>query len=304
MKKWLIIAVLLALLYIFRDQALIGFGHLWYQWFAGRQASNAQVIQGKTERVTFHSDLLKADRTMIIYLPYNYDQVFFSRFPVLYLLHGFAGVPDDWLINAKIEEVIEKLITDGKIPPMIIVMPDGNGPLIKDSEYVDATLVDQPMESHLIKELIPYIDEKYRTLREGSGRALMGISTGGYAAVNLTLRNPTTFHYAISLSGYFVNREWPMDKLIGSNSEARHANEPLRYLDQFKTEEPISLYLAHSEIDFKEFVADNAELDRKLTQKGIDHVYTKLPGVHFWTSWNKGIPDALSWLGGHLRNEL
>jgi enterochelin esterase-like enzyme len=241
---------------------------------------------------------------VVVYLPYNYNQVFFTRFPVLYLLHGFAGTPEDWLINAKIADVVEKLIADGKIPPLIIVMPDANGPVIKDSEYIDATLVNQPMESYIIKEIIPFIDDKYRTITDPQGRAVAGVSSGAFAAVNLTLRHPDVFHDAISLGGYFINREWPTDKLVGSDTPERRANEPLKYIDSYSTDENLHLYLAYSEIDFKDFIADNLQMDQKLTAKSIDHVLVKMPGVHFWTAWNKQLPDALTWLGGHFRDEL
>lgn len=304
-NRSLIVLVIVTVIFVFRDPILISLGHKWYGLIGNRTPHANADVHGTVETFDFNSSLLgNVQRSVTVYLPYNYNQVFFGHFPTLYLLHGFAGVKEDWIINAKIIDVVEKLIAEGKLPPLILVMPDGNGPLVKDSEYLDGTIVNQPMEKHIVEEVVPLIDGKYRTIAEAPGRALAGISTGAYGAVNIMLHHPDVFHTAISLGGYFLNREWSTGKLLDSDQEARKRNEPLKYIEGYTTEEKLHIFLSTAENDYKEFIADNNDFAGKLDAAGIDHVLIHVPGGHFWGPWNRAMPEALTWFGDKLREDI
>ncbi|MBP9212044.1 MAG: esterase family protein, partial [Bacteroidetes bacterium] len=149
-------------------------------------ASSAAQVTVVTDSL-FSTSLNSISRYTVI-LPEGYHKGE-ERFPVLYLLHGLGGSYTNW---------VEKtgLIRYAKDHRLIIVTPDGgdgwysNSPLVPNARY----------EDHLMIDVIPSVEKKYRTIRTKFHRSIAGLSMGGYGAVKLALKYPGMFFFAAGIS--------------------------------------------------------------------------------------------------------
>src|SRR5437588_1089944 len=178
------------------------------------------------ETIQLQSKLVNATLPYNVILPADYRTSKTTRYPVLYLLHGLGGHYSDWLTRTNVADYAAQY-------RMIVVMPEGN-----DSWYVDgAAGVNDKYESYILKELMPDVDKRYRTIQTRYGRAIAGLSMGGYGAIKYGLKYPSTFGFAGSVSGAFgVTRysetemggaSWePFLKIFGPvGSKTRQAND-------------------------------------------------------------------------------
>lgn len=170
----------------------------------------ALAENGHVEQVTVHSHALEGnllgdspERAVSIYLPPGYDRDTQTRYPVLYLLHGFRATNTMWLgqgyvpgLNAP--AVADRLIDSGRIQPMILVMPDAYNKY-EGSFYTNSS-VSGKWEDFITKELVTYIDTHFRTLAHPSSRAIAGHSMGGYGALVLAMKYPDTFGVVYAMS--------------------------------------------------------------------------------------------------------
>ena len=136
------------------------------------------------------------DRSIIVYLPPGYEQQKKMRYPVVYLLHGFNGYGvgnKGWIREggAFNVETINRLITEKKISPMIVVMPDGSN-RYGGSMYTNSITTGN-WEDYIVRELVAFIDKNYRTLPRAESRGIAGHSMGGYGALKLAMKHPEVF---------------------------------------------------------------------------------------------------------------
>ena len=269
----------------------------YYELSNGSSARRASSL----ETITIPSTLLGEDRTSLVYLPPGYKLRFRQKYPVVYLLHGSPGNKEEWITNADLASQLDSLISSKVLPPMIIVLPDGNGPIIVDSQYVNSTKVHQPMEDYLVSELVPYIDTHYATLADRRFRVIGGNSSGAYGAVNIGLHHPDIFSVMLSHSGYFINKEWVISDLLGKDSPAWHANNPAEYVSKLTLSPETAIYLEVAKIDFPVFIKDNQKFADELAAAHIEHVYTESDGIHSWSSWKGAIRQSLTYAAGKWR---
>jgi len=146
------------------------------------------------------SKLMARDMPYRVIVPVGYDAKPEQRFPVIYLLHGLAGHFTNWTDLTKVTSYAANY-------NFIIVMPEGN-----DSWYVDGASGTK-YESYILKELLPDVERRYRTIQSRYGRAIAGLSMGGYGAIKFGLKNPSTFAFAGSMSGALAPATWTEDDL-------------------------------------------------------------------------------------------
>jgi endo-1,4-beta-xylanase len=134
---------------------------------------------------TFHSDTVKGDVSYMIYFPPDYEQDKSARYPVLYQLPASGGTPrrDGPTVTGR----IDKAIRAKRIGPMIVVAVNG---LAGNTMYSDTHDGQYPLESVIIKDLIPHIDATYRTIASREGRGVNGFSMGGFGAAHLGFKYP------------------------------------------------------------------------------------------------------------------
>ncbi len=166
-------------------------------------SSGAIIIEAITSDVLRDNPLGDPQvRRVPIYLPPDYDRDR-ARYPVVFVLAGFAGrgltFLNDEAWDETLAERMDRLIAEGKVRPMILVMPDCFTRL-GGSQYLNSPAVGR-YEDHVTQELVACVDQKYRTLADRDHRAVVGKSSGGYGAVILALRHPDVFGLMACHSG-------------------------------------------------------------------------------------------------------
>lgn len=141
---------------------------------------------------SFASASLGRDYHYNLYTPEAY-QAGQTSFPVLYLLHGAAGNEHSWVDAGDVQATVDALIAESSIPPMLIVIP-------ADPNYWWADSHLESAQTALITELIPHVDDTYRTINAREGRLIAGYSAGGFGTVNAALTFPELFAAAAALS--------------------------------------------------------------------------------------------------------
>jgi enterochelin esterase family protein len=140
-------------------------------------------------------------RDLIVYLPPGYDED--KSYPSVYVLTGFTGrgrmLLNDSAFTPNFAQRMDNLIDQGKIKPMIAVLPDcfthyGG------SQYINSSATGN-YEDYLTQEIVPFVDETFRTINDKNSRAVMGKSSGGYGALIMALRHARLFGLACSTSG-------------------------------------------------------------------------------------------------------
>lgn len=262
-----------------------------------------RVVDGQettVQTIQLDSKLLKRKVWFTVILPeHYYDKNESGRvYPVVYLLHGLDGRFDNW--TGKTE-----LVNDARVANWITVTPEG-----ADGWYTDsATHPEDKFESYIIQELIPGVDHKYRTIREGRGRAIAGLSMGGYGAIKFGLKYADMFSLVGSFSGALsaplpsaidIAPNWKLltDSLASvygpEDSKTRRENDIFRLLKEMPAERLKSLpfiYLSCGTED--NLLKTNRDFDALLVDKKLPHEFRELPGKHEWPFWNTQLDEFL-----------
>jgi S-formylglutathione hydrolase FrmB len=249
------------------------------------------------ETVQFQSKLVNTTLPYNVILPPGYRAASTTRYPVLYLLHGWAGHYTDWLTRTNVADYAAQY-------RMIVVMPEGN-----DSWYVDSgSGPADKYESYILKELVPDVDQRYRTIQARYGRAVAGLSMGGYGAIKYGLKYPASFVFAGSMSGAFGVTRYTQNEMGGSNwepflkifgpvgSETRKANDVFEIARGLSSARVASLpyfYFDCGTEDAGQHFNPNRELSELFIEKKIPHEYRELPGGHSWAYWDQQVQEVL-----------
>jgi S-formylglutathione hydrolase FrmB len=259
----------------------------------------------RVETVRFESKLVNATLPYNVILPADYDSSATTRYPVLYLLHGLTGHYADWVTRTNVADYASQY-------RMIIVTPEGN-----DGWYTDsATVSTDKYETYFLKELIPDVQQRFRTIEARYGRAIAGLSMGGYGSIKFGLKSPATFIFAGSMSGAFgVTRlseqeagasGWATSmKLFGPvESDTRKANDLFLIIKDLQPNRIASLpffYFDCGTEDASRIFTYNRELAGLMLEKKIPHEYRELPGDHSWGYWDKQVQDVLKLAAQKMR---
>ena len=176
-----------------------------------------------------------AARRTPVYLPPGYDNGH-TRYPTVYLLTGFTGrgafMLNDSAFDEPIQERLDRLITTGQIQPVIVVMPDGFT-RYGGSQYLNSSATGR-YEDHLIKDVVPHVDRRYRTRAEPGYRAIGGKSSGGYGALVQAMRHPDIFGAIACHSGdMYFDYCYKPDFTKFLNAAARHSIDSYEALAEF-----------------------------------------------------------------------
>ena len=257
----------------------------------------------RVETVPFESKLVNSKLPYNVILPPDYDTARSTRYPVLYLLHGLTGHYSDWVSRTNIADYAAQY-------RLIIVTPEGN-----DGWYTDSSIVPtDKYEAYILQELIPDVQQRYRTIEARYGRAIAGLSMGGYGAIKFGLKSPYTFAFAASLSGAFgitrlseteVPESWqPSIKLFGPlGSETRKANDLFDIIEKLPAGRIQSLpyfYFDCGTEDLPLIFPYNRQLAQALSDKRIPHEFRQLPGDHSWAYWDRQVQEILRIAGRKL----
>ncbi len=180
-------------------------------------------------------------RPFLVYLPpsYNTPTGRTKRYSTLYLLHGSPGNDSDWFTGGKADQSADTLISLGKIPELILILPDGNGRPGQTSEWGNAFDHHQNIETYIAVDLVKYVDANYRTIADAEHRGIGGLSMGGFGAINIALHHPNIFGTVISLGGYYRAE----GSIWGRNAAYIRMNSPIDVLPTDKSAWRLHLYI-------------------------------------------------------------
>jgi len=265
----------------------------------------AHAQRASVETIQFQSKLINATLPYHVILPPGYRASATTRYPVLYLLHGHGGHYTDWLTRTNVADYAGQY-------HMIIVTPEGN-----NSWYVDgAAGSNDKYESYILQELMPDVDKRYRTIQSRYGRAIAGLSMGGYGAIKYGLKYPATFVFAASMSGAFGVTRYTEKEMGGPNcdpflktfgptgSETRKANDIFEITKSLTAARVASLpyfYFDCGTEDAAQHFDRNRELSELFLEKKIPHEYRELPGNHGWQYWDQQVQEVLRIAADKLR---
>lgn len=261
-----------------------------------RLPSPTPFVHGRMDLGKIRSRLLPGDHPFYIYLPPGYDAGR-QRYPVLYLLHGAPGKYTDWYQAAGIDQTLDALICTRRLRPMIVVLPDGNGGPYSDTEWANSGDGKLRAEDYVVQEVIPYIDAHYRTLTERTHRAIGGLSTGAFGAVNITLHHPDLFGYVIALSGNYLAANTWTGQTIWADDAAKVFNSPISYAPQVARIASLHVYLGVAPGDNDgDAYHQTQRLAQVLRQLHVPHKVGYFAGGHTWAYWKAHIVDGLQYL--------
>ena len=164
---------------------------------------NFLYSQSKQVNDNFFSTALDTIKNVNVYLPENYDSTDITKnYPVIYFLHGSGG---DHTSYSGIYPILDSLITNKIIKPIIVVVPDGSSGPFLGSQYSNSALYGM-FEDYIAFDLIRFVDSKYNTIPSKEGRAIMGHSMGGEGSMRIALKNPNLYTAIASHAGILTPR--------------------------------------------------------------------------------------------------
>ncbi len=261
----------------------------------------------KTTAKTFRSDTIKGDVSYVIYLPPSYDKDKDRRYPVVFWLHGGRGSQRDC---GKFVEVTDQAIRAGKCPEMLIVGVNGLGgskefPGSQYSDWKDGSL---PMESVLVKDLLPHLDKTYRTLGTRESRAVEGFSMGGHGALHLAFRHPDQFGVVTAIGPALIRPgdggqrvQWVYEKGAYKGDQAYwRTHDPLTVAekDAEKIRGKLFIRLITGEVEGNFTHRRTVELSKTLEKLKIEHEFVR-PGEtgHNYVKVYEAMPKGYEFYG-------
>lgn len=239
--------------------------------------------------VSCRSPSLGGSLPAIVYLPAGYRSGS-SRYRVIYFLHGLPANAGSYRAN----QFVGKAVSSGR-NAAIVVAPQGARSDNEDHEYLDLKTTENWPQA-ISHDLTRCIDSRFRTVANRSGRALVGLSAGGYGAMNIGLRNLATFGAVEAWSGYFEATDPSgTHKLDLGPPQANAAAAVPRGADLKAAVKAhpslIGFYVGRQD---DRFADDNESFDRALARERIPHLFRTYPGGHSGALWTS---ESKLWLG-------
>lgn len=250
------------------------------------------VPHGTVSKVWYDSPTLKMTRRMTIYTPPGYNPRGKKSYPVMYLCHGGGNDEDAWQTQGRACQIIDNLIASGKIVPMIVVMPNGNAVQEAAPGESHKGLVQPDMSESgaegvaTIQEAFPdvvrYVDSNYLTIKNKKGRAMCGLSMGGYQTFYTSMMNPEMFGYLGLFSpGPLIDWDSPVpafDQFVAnteivSGLKTVFSKKPYLYWMGIGTEDP--------------HYSDIIGLKKYMDTCNYPYTYFETSGAHEWRVWRE-----------------
>ena len=240
------------------------------------------VPHGSVTKRWYESPTLGITRRITMYTPPGYESNS-KTYPVLYLLHGMGGDEEAWITLGRATQILDNLIAQGKIKPMIVVMCNGN--VVQEAAPGESSLgfykptfelphtMDGLFEESF-PDIIRFVEGNYRVKVQKDSRAVAGLSMGGFHAMNLSRYYPKTFGYVGLFSPAIHSDRVQSSKVFLNNDQAL----------QIQEENGFQLYwigIGKTDFLYEEVVAYRKKLDGL----GLKYTYLESEGGHNWANW-------------------
>lgn len=259
------------------------------------------AVAGEVFSDAVASKTLGRDVKFTVYLPDGYKDSA-GPYPVVYLLHGAGGDENEWRTKGGAAETLDGLIKRGLMRPSVVVMPTA-GPA---SWWANGAA--EKSESAIMDDLLPYVEGRYKVARDRKGRAIGGLSMGGYGALNLALRHPAKFCAAAVISPAIY------DPLPPDTSAARRTPQFVRngqfdpdtwrslnypaHLPAYMAQPlRVPMWIVSGDHDFLGIAPMSANLFWRIHQIQPKQAELRvIDGDHEWMVFRDALPDALQYV--------
>lgn len=244
------------------------------------------VPHGGISSKYYYSNVTGSWRRLFVYTPPGYDQNIEKRYPVVYVQHGGGEDETGWVVQGKTDLILDNLIAENKAQPMMVVIANGNvssGRGGYSSEGMAA------FKKEMTQNIVPFIDENYRTLTDSKNRAICGLSMGGGQSFYVGLESLDYFgSVGIFSSGIFGGIRNPSGSSFNADKEIpgllTKSDESNNKLDLF--------YISCGEEDPR--IEHTKKAVANMKEKGLDVAFNSFPGDHEWQVWRKSLHDFAS----------
>lgn len=240
------------------------------------------IPHGTVSRTWYNSPTLGMERRMTVYTPAGYETSG-KRYPVLYLLHGMGGDEEAWISLGRTAQILDNLIAQGKAKPMIVVMPNGNASqeaapgetsrgLLPPTTQLPKTM--EGSYEQAFPDIVKFVDKNYRTIKSKSGRAIAGLSMGGFHSMHISKQYPDMFNYVGLFSAAIMpNKDVssPIYEDIEGKLKVQFAKNPALY------------WIAIGKTDF--LYKANVDYRKLLNENGYKYTYYETDEGHIWKNW-------------------
>lgn len=240
---------------------------------AGFDKHRDGIAHGKIDSIQYTSKTVGVKRKALVYTPPGFDKK--KKYPVLYLLHGIGGDEKEWLNGGQPQVILDNLYAEGKIEPMLVVLP--NGRAMKDDRAVgnifdrDKVEAFATFEKDLLNDLIPYIEKMYPARTDRESRAIAGLSMGGGQSLNFGLGNLDRFAW------------------VGGFSSAPNTKQPHELVPDPERAKSLLKLLWISCGDADGLIYNSKRTHDYLYENNVPHVYYVEAGGHDFKVWKNGL---------------
>lgn len=251
-----------------------------------------EVTHGTVSHPWYNSPGTHKNRRITIYTPPGYETGK-GTYPVLYLMHGIGGDEDAWMGSGRASQIVDNLIAQGKAKPMIVVMPNGNvaqeaAPGEGSAGYVRPSfMLPQTMDGKFEEtfgDIMKFVENNYRTQKTKAGRAIAGLSMGGYHTSYISQNYPNTFDYMGLFSPALNNK--PEDH--PQSPAYQNLNEKLKK----QKDNGYKLYwIAVGKDDFPVLLTGIQDFRKKMDAIGMKYEFKETDGGHTWPNWRKYLTE-------------
>lgn len=234
------------------------------------------VPHGAVAQRYYWSQTLGTMRRLHVWTPAGYEKSA-GKLPVLYLVHGGGDTDLSWPTVGAAGLILDNLMAEGRMKPMVVVMPNGSIEMPDGNFMGEVPLFAQDM----VTDIIPFIEDNYNVYTDQANRAMAGLSMGGMETLEVTLNHPELFSHVWVLSASFA----PGNKEVYEYERVRLKKEADRYNRNFKQ-------LVFTQGGPSDIAYNNCKETLKLfDDAGIKYEYHDVTGGHSWTAWRQNLYD-------------
>jgi enterochelin esterase-like enzyme len=249
-------------------------------------------------------------RAVIVYLPPQYFQKNYAsyRFPVVELMHGQPGEPEDWIAALNVQATLQNLVRAHQADPVVLVMPDVNGGRRQSLQCLNQ-VGGEADETFVAADVPDYVAARIRVQPPGQAWGIAGYSEGGYCAANLALRHPHRYGFAGVMSGYFqpsadrivVRRILMHVDPFKGNAKLRQLNSPQDIVRSLPLGAQIPQFWVSAAVASPADVLSATSFvnELRLRAPATPLVLTS-NGRHNGVAWRAMIPPMLTWMTTRL----
>jgi S-formylglutathione hydrolase FrmB len=269
----------------------------------GRFQDRDVIPEGsRVEYQNFRSEILNQDLGYALYRPPSYEATTLD-YPVLFFLHGANENERRWSTRGFTDLELDRMVEAGEIGEFIVAIPFG-----ANSFYTNS-VTGERWEDMVIDEFIPMIESEHRAIGTRAGRAISGISMGGYGALKIAMKHPDMFNAVSAHSAMLIENfdnvsvnpraeqlyTLLFDRIFGLSESMDHweTNNPLRLGAQAAGVDTLQIYFDCGTEDEYGFFAGAELLHDVLEARGIDHEFHLYPGTHGWDYARPHTPASL-----------